>query len=177
MKKHGTQLAIGTFLLLLSAIVGIAGADPTKIGFVNSTKLMADAPQAEAARMLLKDEFAPRDQKIVKQQKELKKLEEELNRDSAVISDSVRIKKERQIVSLKRDIKRSQEEFSEDLNLRRNEELSKLQKTVYNAIVAVAKAENFDAILGDSVLFASQRIDITDKVLEQLQQDYKNTKQ
>lgn len=172
-----TRLTITIFMLAMLGFTGLVRADSTKIGFVNSAKLMAEAPQAEAARKLLKDEFAPRDQKIVQQQKELKKLEEELSRNSAVMSDSVRLKQERKIISLKRDIKRAQEEFSEDLNLRRNEELGKLQKIVYDAIVDIAKAENFDAILGDSVLYASQRIDITDKVLGRLRQDFgKSTK-
>ncbi|MCG6935785.1 MAG: OmpH family outer membrane protein [Proteobacteria bacterium] len=172
MNIHTKRIYLGTLFLLFTGLAGFAYAEPSKIGFVNSAKLMTAAPQSEAARKLLKDEFAPRDEKIVKKQKELKKLEEDLSKNSAVMSSSVRTKNERMIVTLKRDIKRSQEEFSEDLNLRRNEELSKLQKTVYNAIVSVAKAENFDVILGDSVLYASQRIDITDKVLEQLQQDY-----
>ncbi|HID48388.1 MAG TPA: OmpH family outer membrane protein [Chromatiales bacterium] len=167
-----TRLTITFFILALLGLTGPARAESTKIGFVNSAKLMAEAPQAEAARKLLKDEFAPRDQKIVQQQKKLKKLEEELSRNSAVMSDSVRLKQERKIISLKRDIKRAQEEFSEDLNLRRNEELGKLQKIVYDAIVEIAKAEHFDAILGDSVLYASQRIDITDKVLGRLRQDF-----
>lgn len=172
MNIHMKRLTIALGFLAFFGFAGLALAEPTKIGFVNSAKLMAEAPQADAARKLLKDEFAPRDQKIVQQQKELKKLEEDLSRNSAVMSESVRRKQERKIVSLKRDIKRAQEEFSEDLNLRRNEELGKLQKIVYDAIVDVARKENFDAILGDSVLYASQRIDITDKVLKRLQQDF-----
>lgn len=158
------------FLLAVtfSLSVNIAVAQEVKIGFVNSAQVLQEAPQAEQARIKLKSEFEPRDKKIVSMQKALKKLEDEMSRDVAVMSESVRKKKERKILAMKRDVKRAQEEFNEDLNLRRNEELNTLQQKVYDAIVSLAKEENYDVILGDSVMFASKRVDITDKVIKRL---------
>ncbi|VAX12562.1 Periplasmic chaperone of outer membrane proteins Skp @ Outer membrane protein H precursor [hydrothermal vent metagenome] len=143
-------------------------AQEIKIGFVNSARVLQEAPQAERARVKLQAEFEPRDKKIVLMQKALKKLEDEMNRDSAVMSETVRKKKERKLLTMKRDIKRTQEEFNEDLNLRRNEELNNLQQKVYEAIVSLAKEEHYDVILGDSVMFASKRVDITDKIIKRL---------
>ena len=105
-------------------------------------------------------------------QKELKKTEETVAKNSAVMSESERKKNEREVLSLQRDIKRAKEEFNEDLNLRRNDELGKLQKVVFDAIVRVAKKEKFDLILGDSVLFANKRVNVTELVLKQLKADY-----
>ena len=136
---------------------------------------MNQAPQAEAAREKLKNEFKSRDEKIVALQKDLKKLEDEISKNTAVISESVRKKNERKIVSLKRDIKRAKEEFNEDLNIRRNEELTKLQKKVYETIVALAKDKNYDVIFGDSVLYASKRVDLTEQVLEKLKNEFSQT--
>ncbi|HEB57079.1 MAG TPA: OmpH family outer membrane protein [Gammaproteobacteria bacterium] len=152
-----------SFFLSLNAL-----AQEVKIGFVNSARVLQEAPQAEHARVKLQSEFEPRDKKIVVMQKALKKLEDEMNRDSAVMSETVRKKKERKLLTMKRDIKRTQEEFNEDLNLRRNEELNNLQQKVYEAIVSLAKEEHYDVILGDSVMFASKRVDITDKIIKRL---------
>jgi outer membrane protein len=143
-------------------------AQDIKLGFVNSAQVLKGAPQAEQARLKLENEFAPRDKKILAMQKELKKLEDELNRDAAVMSETVKKQKERMLISQKRDIKRAQEEFNEDLNLRRNEELNALQQEVYETIVSLAKEQKFDVILGDSVMFASERVDITENVIERL---------
>ena len=143
------------------------------VAFVNTAKVLKVAPQAEAARKRLESTFAPRDKKIVQMQKQVKRLEEKRETDSAVMSDAQLRKIQREIKSLKRDIKRAKEEFSEDLNLRRNEELGKLQKLVYDTIVRVAKEEKVDVVLGDSVLFASKRIDITKKVLDKLHKDFR----
>ncbi|HFQ13564.1 MAG TPA: OmpH family outer membrane protein [Gammaproteobacteria bacterium] len=156
------------FLILGLTLSAGALAQEVRIGFVNSARVMQESKQAEQARKKLQAEFEPRDKKIVQMQKKLKKLEDEMNRDSAVMSDSVRKKKERELLAMRRDVKRAQEEFNEDLNLRRNEELNLLQQKVYEAIVSLAKEENYDIILGDSVMFASKRVDITDKVIKRL---------
>ncbi len=164
-QSAGKRLLLLTFSFFLSVN---ALAQEIKIGFVNSARVLQEAPQAERARIKLQSEFAPRDKKIVVMQKALKKLEDKMSRDSAVMSEVVRKKKERKLLTMKRDLKRAREEFNEDLNLRRNEELSDLQQKVYDAIVSLAKEEKYDVILGDSVMFASKRVDITEKIIKRL---------
>ncbi len=68
-----------------------------------------------------------------------------------------------------------QQEMREDLNLRRNEELGNLQKIISNAIIEMAKQENFDLIVQDAV-YASSQIDITDAVLDKLNAAFESEK-
>lgn len=151
-----------------------ANAAEVKLGFVNTAKVLDEAPQAEVARHKLETEFAPRDKALVKAQKKLKQLEDKLARDGAVMSDDKRRDLERDIISQKRDIKRSQDEFREDFNIRRNEELSKLQRLVLQAIATLAREQHYDMILGDnSVLYASERVDVTQKVIDVLRRQHK----
>ena len=153
--------------------VAIANAADTRIGIVNTSKLLKEAPQAEAARKKLESEFAPRDAKIVDLQKLIKVLEDKLSKDAAVMSDTARKKQEREIVSKKRDAKRAREEFTEDFNFRRNEEIGKLQKLVSETILAMAKENKYDIILNESVIYASQQVEITADVLKRLRELYK----
>lgn len=157
-------VSIGLFL----SFSGVVNADELKIGFVDTARVLKDAPQADLARKKLENEFAPRDEKIVKMQKQLKDLDDKQSKDIDVTADSVRRKIERDMIELKRDIKRAKEEFTEDFNLRRNEELTKLQKLIYLTTVEVAKEDGYDIVLSDSVLYTSKRVDITDKILERL---------
>lgn len=152
-------------MLLLVANVSYA---ELKIGFVNVAKVLEKAPQAEKAKKRLEKEFSPRDKHLVSQGKEIKKLEEKLSRDTAVMSESERRRLEKDIVAKKRDAKRSQQEFKEDFNMRRNEELTKLQRRIMEAIKALAKDEKFDLLLTDGVIFASQQVDVTNQVQEKL---------
>jgi outer membrane protein len=149
-------------------------AADTRIGIVNTSKLLKEAPQGEAARKKLESEFAPRDAKIVEMQKSIKAMEEKLTKDSAVMSEAARKKQERDIVTQKRDIKRIREEFTEDFNFRRNEELGKLQKLVYETIVNLAKQQKYDIILNESVIYSSQQVDVTSNVLDELRTIYKS---
>ena len=101
-------------------------------------------------------------------------MEEKLTKNSAVMSEAARKKQERDIVTQKRDVKRIREEFTEDFNFRRNEELGKLQKLVYETILALAKEQKYDIILNESVIYASQQVDVTANVLEELRKIYKS---
>ena len=161
--------------IFLSLIAFSVNAADTRIGIVNTAMLLKEAPQAEAARKKLESEFAPRDVKIVELQNQIKKMEESLSKDAAIMSEAARKLKERDIVSKKRDVKRSREEFTEDFNFRRNEEVGKLQKLVSDTILSLAKEKQYDIILNESVIYASKQVDITANVLEKLRMLYKKS--
>ena len=165
---------IYSFCFIFFALATSVYAADTRIGIVNTAKLLKEAPQAEAARKKLESEFAPRDVKIVELQKSIKALEDKLSKDAAIMSEAARKKQERKIVSKKRDVKRSKEEFTEDFNFRRNEEIGKLQKLVSETILSLAKEKQYDIILNESVIYVSPQVDITANVLELLRELYKN---
>jgi len=140
----------------------------TKIGFVDTVKLMESAPQAKSAQTRIESEFSPREKELVALQREIKKMEDQLARDGSVMSEDERSKLERDVLGKRRDLKRSQEEFRDDLNIRRNEVLAKLQKDMYDAIVAMAKEQKFDLIFSQGVVYSSDKVDVTDSVLKKL---------
>jgi outer membrane protein len=139
-----------------------------KVGFVDTAKLMESAPQVKEAQSKIEAEFAPREKELVELQRKIRAQEDRLSRDSAVMSESENTKLERDILAMRRDLKRSQEEFRDDLNIRRNEVLAKLQREIFDAIVAFAKEQNYDLIMGQGVVYSSERVDITEAVLKQL---------
>jgi outer membrane protein len=158
-------------LLMFSSSFELVAAE-LKIGFVDTSTVMRDAPQADSAREKLQNLFAPREKAIAANQSKLSKLEKEFSKNSAFVSREDKVKKERAIFMLQRDIKRAKQEFNEDLNIKRNDELTRLQKLVFKTIVSYAKKNNYDAILGESVLFANKRVDVTADVLKMLRQQY-----
>jgi len=167
MKKiNATGFMIG-WMAVLSLCSGTVLAE-TRIGFVDTVKLMEAAPQAKSAQSKIESEFAPREKELVALQREIKKLEDDLTRDGTVMSESERAKLERKILSKRRDMKRTQDEFRDDLNIRRNEVLAKLQKDMYQAVVTLAKEQKFDLILSQGVVYSSDKVDITDSVLKKL---------
>ena len=163
--------ALSALVLTVASIPAIA--EDYRIGVVNVLRVLEAAPQAERARKLLEREFATRDRELVAAQKIIKNLEDRLAKDGAIMSESERSRTERDIVTRKREQKRDQEEFREDVNFRRNEEFGKIQREIVVAIQKVAKEDAYDLIVGEGVIFASDRVDLTPRVIERLTNDYK----
>ena len=162
------------WMKFLAAVALLGGAAPAahaqlKIGVVSVPQLIEESPQAKGAMQALQDEFMPRRREIENQQKELKTREDKLTRDSAVMSEAERSKAERELRDGQRELQRRQNEYVEDLNVRRNEELGKLQRTLLQEVQTYAKAQGFDLVVGDGVLYAKDNINITPAVLSNLQ--------
>jgi len=168
MKVNRHVLAL--FATLAFTVTGLspAVAADYKIGVVNALKVLEAAPQAEEAKAKLEKEFAGRDRELVSQQKELRSLEERMSKDGAIMSESERAALERDIINTRRDLKRSQDEFREDVNFRRNEEFAKIQKQIVEAIKAEAEDKKYDLILGEGVIYAGKKVDITEDVIKRL---------
>jgi len=157
-----------TFGVLTAFGAGAAFAADYKIGFVNTERLFREAAPAKRAQQKLEKEFAARDSEIQKLSKQVRDLQALLEKDGVTLTENDRRNKERDLANLTRDLQRGQREFREDLNLRRNEELASVQERANRVIQQMAEAEKFDLILQDPVVFASQRIDVTDKVIKAL---------
>jgi outer membrane protein len=154
--------------LVLSVASAAAVAADYKIGFVNTERLFREAAPAKRAQAKLEKEFATRDQELGKMARQVRELQAQLDKDGATMTEADRRNKERDLANLSRDMQRAQREFREDLNLRRNEELASVQERANKVIQGIAESEKFDLILQDPVVYASQRIDITEKVIKAL---------
>ena len=159
---------------VLAGAVLLTGVGPVaaevKIGFVNVPRVLDSAPQAQAADQRLEKEFGPRDSEILAMKRELVALNERLSKNAAVMSASERQRQEAEMRQMRREIRRLEDEFREDVNLRRSQELGKLQRLVVEVIQKLAKDENFDLIISDGVIYAGDRVDITEKVIGRLKQ-------
>ena len=141
-----------------------------KIGVVNPVKLLELSPQGEKALRLIEEEFRPRDQELIDLREKALALEVDLDKNRLVLQASEIKKKQRAIDSIRRKVKRDQQEAREDYNIRRNEELAKLQRLVREMIVTIANEEGFDLIVEQAV-YVNNRIDLTERVLQRLQEE------
>ena len=143
-------------------------AKELKMGVIEIARILEESPQAEKARDALQKEFAPREKRLIDTQKKIRDLEEKFARDGAIMSESERSKLERNVLSKKRDFKRNQDEFRDDLNFKRNELLEKLQRELVGNIRKFAKAEGYDILFAEGVIYADDAINITEEMLKKL---------
>ena len=152
--------------LALAMFSGLAVAE-SKIGFVNSQRILNDAPQAAKAKKKIEKDFEKRDQELQRLAKQLQGMQEGLDKNSVTMAESEKRTKEREFNELNRDFQRKQREFREDLSQRQNEEMASIFERVNKVIKQIAEAEKYDIIFQEAV-YANPRIDITDKVIKAL---------
>lgn len=152
---------------MLCASAASLSAQEIKIGYVNSERVMREANLAKVAQTKLETEFGKREKELKDLETKLRGAAEKLEKDAPTLSESERNRRQRDLVEADRDLQRKKREWQEDLTQRKNEELSVLVDRANRVIKQIFDAEKYDLIVQDA-LHASNRIDITKKVIDAL---------
>jgi outer membrane protein len=115
----------------------------TKVGFVNTQRILLDSAPAKVAQEKIDAEFEKRNAELQKLVGDLRKRVQAFEKDAPVLAESDRNRRQR------------------------NEEFAIIIERANAAIKNIAEAENYDLILQDAVT-VSPRVDITDKVIKAL---------
>ena len=98
-----------------------------------------------------------------------KTLQDTLEKEGKTMPEADRRNKERDLANVNREYQRAQRQMREDLSLRQNDEVAALQLTATKAIQVIAETEKYDLVLPlRDIVYRSQRVDITEKVLKAL---------
>ena len=158
------RLAAVAALVVMSTA---AMAQELKIGYVNSEKVLREATPAKAAQAKLETDFGKRERELNDVAAKLKAAADKLDKDAPTLAEAERNRRQRDLVEQDRDLQRKRREFQEDLGQRKNEELAAVVERANRVIKQIFDAEKYDLILQE-VVFASAKIDITDKVIRAL---------
>jgi outer membrane protein len=162
-----------TWLLASAAIacsvagMGVAQAQGTKLGFVNTERILRDSSPAKAAQSKIEGEFKKRNDDLERLAGNLRSAAQKFEKDAPVLSESDRNKRQRELANMDAELQRKRREFQEDFNRRRNEEFASIVEKANVAIKHIAEQDNYDIIIQDAVT-VNPRIDITDKVIQSL---------
>ncbi|HOX71317.1 MAG: OmpH family outer membrane protein [Dokdonella sp.] len=165
-------------LALLMALVVVfctplAAQSPTmRIGYVDMKRLLDNAPQVVSGRRKLELEFAPRDSALNADEMRLVAMRSRYERDSSGMERSEAESLRREIDALDRSIKRNRENLRSELKTRSDQELDRSWREINNAVIEFAREQKIDLIVPSPVIYASQRIDVTDQVLERLRRQH-----
>jgi outer membrane protein len=170
------KMSVSRFFGMAAAMViisfALVGATPalaqgTKIGFVNTERLLRDSGPAKSAQTKIESEFRKRDDELQRLTNNLRNQAQKFEKDAPVLSDSDRNRRQRELGNMDADLQRKRREFQEDFNRRRNEEFASIVEKANAAIKRIAESEGYDIIIQDAVT-VNPRVDITDKVIQAL---------
>ena len=169
--RKGLRRAGLAFFLMLWAM-GPALAREYKIGYVDVRKVVQESDRAAEARQGLQEEVQTRQQELRDKQQRIERLRGELQEQGSLMSEEQRRKKKRKLQEAMRELRRSQKAAQEDLDAEKNQVLQDLYEQVSEIIDRLGETEEFDLILtGPAAMYVNDRVDLTDQVLEELNQE------
>ena len=164
-----------SFKVMIPAVVAVAAlmAAPAmaeiKIGVLDFGRLMDESPQGKALIESLRSEAAAKQRELQTQAASLQTKRDKLAKDRATMTPDQISRAEKEVRDGERDLARRQSEVNDDFNARRNEEMGKLQRTLIEEVRTYSKAQNFDLVVTDGVIYATPALDITPGVLAGMQ--------
>jgi outer membrane protein len=153
----------------LTPALGQPAQGGSKFGFVHTERILRDSVPAMRAQKQIEAEFQKRDRELAGIAEQLKRMQDDLEKNAMTLTETQRRTKEREFGDLNREFTRKQREFREDLNQRRNQELARVVEQANSVIRQIAEQEKFDIIFQEMPAYVSPRIDITDKVIKALE--------
>lgn len=91
-----------------------------------------------------------------------------------MLSSAERRRQEAEIRSRRRELRRLRDWYREDLNRRRSDEFTELQTRVMKIIRHVAESEDYDLVLTDGIIYASDEVNISRAVMRRLESEFGN---
>ncbi|WP_296001434.1 OmpH family outer membrane protein [Rugamonas sp.] len=169
MSKYVAVLALGW-----CSIATVQAQTPpppgSRIAWLSPERIYNESKLAKLAGEKLAEQFKGREKAMQEMAGRLKEASEKLDKDLPALSESERARRQHEYLELDKEFQRRQREFHEDLNQATNEERAAISDKATKVIKQLAAVEGFDIVLQDAV-WASPRIDITDKVLAALDKD------
>ena len=168
-KKNGRVL-LGMFCLIGVALLPV-NASAAKIAYVDARVLIDEAPQGKYEARMLEQEFSERNRNLKAKIELFNTREAEFQKNAVLLSSEEINERTEELRELQRTLQREQQNYNEDYTRSRNKGLVRLEKLISEVIVEIAQREKIDLVLQQAV-YASQEIDLTDKILEHLNTNY-----
>jgi outer membrane protein len=156
-------------VVAVAALMAAPAMAEIKIGVLDFGRLMDESPQGKALIESLRSEAAAKQRELQTQAASLQTKRDKLAKDRATMTPDQISRAEKEVRDGERDLARRQSEVNDDFNARRNEEMGKLQRTLIEEVRNYSKAQNFDLVVTDGVIYANQALDITPGVLAGMQ--------
>lgn len=164
-----------SFLLLLALLLGSFSANAQKYACVNSEYVLKNMPDYLQAQERLNKYANDWQKEIEAKYQELDNLRQSFQQESYLLPDNLKQRRQQELKTKDqevRDLQRQRFGTGGDLDQKRQELLKPVEDRVYNVIERIANEKNyafiFDRAGSATVLFASEKYDISDQVLETL---------
>ena len=156
-------------LFFLSALCLTTNAQSLKIGFIDTEQVIINLTQYKNSVDELSSEFEPKKQELLDLFKhiELLRANMEFNtKTSTLDSDEMELAK---LKDLEESFEKETEFWQKSMNSKKINLINKIQSLINSSINDYALEEGYDLILYKDVAFASDKVNITQKIIEKIE--------
>jgi outer membrane protein len=164
---------IGALAVVGSLALGTAGSaqaqgGPGRVGFISIERVYTESKLAKAADARLQAEFSGRVKASQALYARLKALGEKYDADEPGLLGAELIRRRRELEDLEKEASRARTAYREDLLHRTSEERASIAARAHALCAQIAQQDKIDIVLFRDVLWTRPGIDITDKIIGQL---------
>ena len=144
-------------------------AESVKIGYIDTQRVVNNLPQYQQSIDEISKEFEPKKQELLDLFKHIELVRVKINAIKNTEKKENLQKELTKLASLEKNFKQETEFWQERMNIKKIELLQKIELLINNTIYELAISENYDLIFYENAAFVSDEINITNKVIERIQ--------
>ena len=156
-------------LLFLSALCLAANAQSLKIGFIDTEQVIASLTQYENSVKALSSEFEPKKQELLDLFKHIELLRENIELNKKTINLDFDGKELVKLKDLEESFEKETEFWQKSMNSKKINLLNKIESLINTSINEYAIEEGYDLILYKDVAFVSDKVNITQQIIEKIE--------
>ncbi|MFQ5481154.1 MAG: OmpH family outer membrane protein [Nitrospinaceae bacterium] len=170
-------LPVGISLLACAMATLLAppvSAQGPRVGFVDLQKALFATNEFKRAKAGFDRDFQKEQKSIQQREKRVKKLFEELNKQSFVLSPELKKQKEEKFIREKKALERYVQDKNEAFGRREKEATQRIRKRMLDLMKTIGKARKFTLIIEKGATFYfNDALDITKQVVAAYNKDHK----
>lgn len=166
-------------LITVLIITASVSAAEYKFGYVAIQKAVVESAAGKDAMTKFQDEVKDIEDTILKEKAEIEKLGEVLQKQSMMLTDSVRREKEKDFIRRQRDYERQVKDSKAEVQLKEAELTNDILEDLIPIIQKYGEDNGYTIIFEKNernILYASETIDLTDKVIAIFDAQYGKSK-
>jgi len=158
MKKIITTVLIATVLAV--PVTSFA----MKIGFVNENILFNEYAKTKGVEKLIEDKFSEPKKNLEKLVGDIKALEKEIKTNELLMTESKLKSSKQKLNEMVQAYRQKGAALENEFKEMRNKEMNSFREIVFGVIKKYADEKKYDLILNDGVMFAADKVNITDEI-------------
>lgn len=173
MKKLVLSALLVASLTSLSLVATNVMAADLKIGVVSVERILTEAPQVDAVNASMLKRFGPQRDALQALEKEITQMQENFKRNELVMTEDKLNDLKNEIIAKIQMLRQNEAQLTQEVAAVRNQELAVLQQQVRSIINEIAKSGKYSLVLSEGVAYTDEKLDITDKVLDEMKAVFK----